>query len=199
MNEALTIKTSGRKQQILVLASDLLRTRGFEGFSYQDLSRELGIRKASIHHHFPKKEDLGLALCEWTRVWLEQGLEHFENKGSSQWNKLERYVAAAKKHVLNEHKNCPLSALHGDMSLLPTSMVMAMKALDEIELTWASGVINAGMESDEFRFKGEPRTLAAMFIFSCKGALHYQRLHQQDLISGAMNQFEAILEPRKTA
>ncbi|MCG8611460.1 MAG: TetR/AcrR family transcriptional regulator, partial [Pseudomonadales bacterium] len=48
-----------RKQQIVELGLSLLQTRGFESFSYQDLARELGITKASIHHHFPKKADLG--------------------------------------------------------------------------------------------------------------------------------------------
>ncbi|WP_436718796.1 hypothetical protein [Escherichia coli] len=27
------------------------------GFSYADLEKEIGIRKASIHHHFPRKTD----------------------------------------------------------------------------------------------------------------------------------------------
>jgi len=193
MNQTTTVIKSERKQQILTLASDLLRTRGFEGFSYQDLSQELGIRKASIHHHFAKKEDLGLALCNWTKTWLEQGLNHFDKHGSSQWNKLERYIAAAKKHVLDEQKICPLSSLHGDMSLLPVSMVKAIKALDEIELNWVSRVLTEGLESGEFKFEGEARPLAAIFVFSSKGALHYARLHDQTLLSGMMTQFERWL------
>ncbi|HIE19064.1 TPA: TetR/AcrR family transcriptional regulator, partial [Candidatus Bathyarchaeota archaeon] len=35
---------------------------GYGGFSYSDLSKALGITKASIHHHFPSKEELGLAV-----------------------------------------------------------------------------------------------------------------------------------------
>ncbi|MCY0593104.1 TetR/AcrR family transcriptional regulator [Klebsiella pneumoniae] len=51
--------------KILRLTDTLIQQRGFLGFSYADLEKEIGIRKASIHHHFPGKTDLGLAYCEY--------------------------------------------------------------------------------------------------------------------------------------
>ncbi|MCP4318214.1 MAG: TetR/AcrR family transcriptional regulator [Hyphomicrobiales bacterium] len=47
---------------LLDAAEHAARTRGFDAFSYADLSRAVGIRKASIHHHFPAKADLAHAL-----------------------------------------------------------------------------------------------------------------------------------------
>ncbi len=52
----------GTKELLLKEAEMLVRTRGFAAFSYADLSERVGIRKASIHHHFPTKEELGGAL-----------------------------------------------------------------------------------------------------------------------------------------
>ena len=46
------------------VATELVQTRGYSAFSYQDLSNRLGITKASIHHHFPSKAGLGLAVAE---------------------------------------------------------------------------------------------------------------------------------------
>ena len=43
---------------LLEAAEQAVRERGIDGFSYADLSHEVGIRKASIHHHFPAKADL---------------------------------------------------------------------------------------------------------------------------------------------
>ena len=43
-----------RKDQILEVATELVQTRGYSAFSYQDLSDRLGITKASLHHHFPR-------------------------------------------------------------------------------------------------------------------------------------------------
>ena len=51
-------------EQILDLAEMLIQTRGYSAFSYQDIADSLGIRKASIHYHFPSKADLGIAVVD---------------------------------------------------------------------------------------------------------------------------------------
>ena len=53
-----------RKQEILDVAAELLQTRSFSAFSYQDISDRIGVSKATLHHHFPSKDDLGVALVE---------------------------------------------------------------------------------------------------------------------------------------
>jgi len=57
---------SDTAEQILDLAETLIQTRGYSAFSYQDIADSLGIRKASIHYHFPSKTDLGIAVVEAT-------------------------------------------------------------------------------------------------------------------------------------
>ena len=49
---------------LLDSAERAARRRGYDGFSYADLATDIGIRKASIHHHFPKKADLALELID---------------------------------------------------------------------------------------------------------------------------------------
>ncbi|MDA0268923.1 MAG: helix-turn-helix domain containing protein, partial [Cyanobacteria bacterium] len=49
-------------QQILDVAQILVRQRGYSAFSYADISDRVGIRKASIHYHFPSKDELVRAL-----------------------------------------------------------------------------------------------------------------------------------------
>lgn len=50
------------KTALLNSAEDAARRLGFDGFSYADLAEDVGIRKASIHHHFPSKAILSVAL-----------------------------------------------------------------------------------------------------------------------------------------
>ena len=182
------------RQQIVEYSADMLRANGFEGFSYLDISRHLGITKASVHHHFPKKVDLGLALCDWTQDWFEQGLSHFDSRATSNWNKLERYVRAAMKHSLNEHKLCPISAFYSDLNKLPDSIKERVKALDDYELDWVTEVMQEGIKKNEFSANQDPRALASLFIFSCKGALYYARLHGKDLFQQTMKQFEHLIK-----
>lgn len=51
-----------RREQLLDIADQLWRKRGYAGFSYADLARESALHKATIHHHFAKKSDLVEAL-----------------------------------------------------------------------------------------------------------------------------------------
>src|SRR3546814_14584846 len=46
--------------RVLDAAQILIQNNGYNGFSYEDLSRMVGLRKPSLHHHFPK---IGRASC----------------------------------------------------------------------------------------------------------------------------------------
>ena len=52
------------KTALLNSAENAARRLGFDGFSYADLAEDVGIRKASIHHHFPSKANLSVALMQ---------------------------------------------------------------------------------------------------------------------------------------
>ena len=53
-----------REQNILAAAEALVRERGYNGFSFREVAREVGIKSSSVHYHFPTKEDLGAAIAE---------------------------------------------------------------------------------------------------------------------------------------
>lgn len=51
--------TTMTRERLLSEAEHLMREKGYSAFSYADLSKIVGITKASIHHHFPTKDILG--------------------------------------------------------------------------------------------------------------------------------------------
>ena len=53
-----------RANTILDIAERRMRQTGYNAVSYRDIASEIGIKSASLHYHFPKKEDLGIALVE---------------------------------------------------------------------------------------------------------------------------------------
>lgn len=48
--------------KILDIAERRIRQVGYNAVSYRDIAAEMGLKSASLHYHFPKKEDLGVAL-----------------------------------------------------------------------------------------------------------------------------------------
>ena len=80
------------KDQILHSAQALAQTRGFNAFSYADIADELGIRKASIHHHFPSKLDLEYELLTRYRSEFVEELSSIKSNASDSSEQLQRYI-----------------------------------------------------------------------------------------------------------
>ena len=47
---------------ILDAAELRMRKQGYNAVSFRDIASDVGIKSSSLHYHFPKKADLGLAL-----------------------------------------------------------------------------------------------------------------------------------------
>jgi TetR/AcrR family transcriptional repressor of nem operon len=62
------MKTQPVREQLLEHTLVLIRSRGFNGFSYRDLAELVGVKTSSIHYYFPSKDDLVLeAVREYSR------------------------------------------------------------------------------------------------------------------------------------
>jgi len=68
--------------RVLDIAEALVQTRGYNAFSYADISRAVGVRKASLHHHYPTKADLGLALVSRYHAAFMGALSEIEGDAS---------------------------------------------------------------------------------------------------------------------
>src|SRR5690349_20680036 len=66
--------TATTSHQILASARSFIIAGGYNGFSYAVIADVVGIRKASIHHHFPSKLDLVRTLVAQYRQEAETGL-----------------------------------------------------------------------------------------------------------------------------
>jgi AcrR family transcriptional regulator len=53
-----------RKEEILATATQLFAERGYEGASMGDLAERVGLRKASLFHHYASKDELYCAVLE---------------------------------------------------------------------------------------------------------------------------------------
>ncbi len=187
------VRLKHRKEQIVDLALSLLQTRGFENFSYQDLASELGITKASIHHHFPKKADLGVALCGAIQSWHEDQFAHIKAHNGTTMDKLDRYIQGNLRFACGEKKICPLSSLQADIASLPESMRVALKLLDEHELQFIAELLEQGRKSGELNFPGDSRSQATLFVLACKGAMQYSRVHGPKIFDDTMAQMRLQL------
>lgn len=182
-----------RKAEIIDLADQLVKSVGYDGFSYADLSAKLGITKASIHHHFPHKEDLGAALCDSYEAYLAEKFSDIEAQGGGAWAKLDAYFNSGAALVADHGKTCPISALQAEVNSLPAPLKDRLRALDNLELEFVARVLEAGRSSGEFRFDGGASSQAALLVSSYKGALSFARIHGCAFLKDVMGQMKRSL------
>src|SRR4026207_1976617 len=60
------------REKILDAAQDLIQTRSFHGFSFQDIADRVGVRKPSLYHYFDSKDAIALAGPP-RRRWVSEG------------------------------------------------------------------------------------------------------------------------------
>src|SRR3978361_152784 len=82
----------GTAERALDVAERLVQVRGFNGFSYADVARELAITKASLHYHFPSKADLGTALIDRYAARFAAALQEIDRELLRPPAKLRAYV-----------------------------------------------------------------------------------------------------------
>src|ERR1700761_2013413 len=56
-------KMKDMRSELLNSAERQIRTRGYEGFSFREIAKEVGIKSSSVHYYFPTKSDLGAAVA----------------------------------------------------------------------------------------------------------------------------------------
>jgi TetR/AcrR family transcriptional regulator, transcriptional repressor for nem operon len=161
--------TATTKELLLREAETLVRTRGFAAFSYADLSERIGIRKASIHHHFPTKETLGGALIDGYLVKFERALQDILDEEVQAGKRLRRYADFFNTSMMDGM--LPLcGALSAEMSALPKSLQQRVRYFFDLHLKWLEQVVRAGIEANELRGNIDVKRAAMLILSTLEGA-----------------------------
>ena len=139
---------AGTRDALLKIAENLMRTRGYTAFSYADLAEVVGIRKASIHHHFPTKEDLGTAIVENYIVRIRGEMDGIEAQHRDVMSRLEAFFEMFRSSI--DGGLLPLcGALAAEMSALPPSLQQLTHRFFDMQLKWLTGVVEQGIGRKE--------------------------------------------------
>ncbi len=185
-----------RKREIVEAAADLLQSRSFSSFSYQDISDILEIRKASIHHHFRPKEDLGIALAEYYREWYKARLDEITKLYDQPWDRLEAYLALASDIMLSGGKICPAGAFQPEHNLLPERVRTGINGMMQYVRGWLAGVLTKGRSVGTIEFQGKPEAQAALIMAALQGSLQNARSEGPQLYRAVVGQIRAGMKPR---
>ena len=163
------------KQKILDVAETLVQTRGANGMSYQDISQAVGIKKASVHHHFPSKEDLLEAMLERFGQKFYGAVDPMLNSDLSAAEKLKRYLDLDHE-ALTTNKICPYGMLGAELVTLGDGVKHQVEDFFRNNQQRLEKVLRQGLDEGSFEFSGEPRVMANLIFSYVEGALLVMRV-----------------------
>jgi len=181
------------KEQILDIAENILRDRGYNGFSYKDISNLLGIRNASIHYHYPTKTDLGVAIIRRAMDRFENWTQSLESRNLGYPEKLTELCLRFKKFVDCHQQICLGGTLQTDFKTIPEEMQEETRQFVSSMLRWLESLLKDGREQGAFDFPGEARDQALLTAASLQGAVQLVRATTPSSFDSIMKQITLLV------
>lgn len=129
------------KTALLDAAETAARRRGFDGFSYADLADAVGIRKASIHYHFPTKPDLSLALIHrYTKAFFAD-LDHITETQTTGAGRLEALIEIYRTALSGGESVCLCVSFSAHADPLPDAVLSDIRSFREGVIAWIADAV----------------------------------------------------------
>jgi TetR/AcrR family transcriptional regulator, transcriptional repressor for nem operon len=162
---------SASAERVVDVAEVLIQQSGYNGFSYDDVARQVGIKKPSIHHHFPSKSDLVAVVAQrYTHRFREQ-LLRIESKHAKATDRLLAYAALFQQTYAQDRRLCVCGMLGAEAEALPSSVSEEVQRFFTANLDWLALVFGAGQADGQLRRGAKPRAMAEMYLCALEGAM----------------------------
>ena len=188
------------RQRILDSAQRLTQTRSFHGFSFQDIADEVGVRKASLYHHFDSKDEVAVAMLKRAADWVRAELKKTEEREPKE--RLEAYFDIFRQIYGKGERMCPGGSFAAVFDAVSSPVQTAVHRFAKMHVDWLEDVVRDGVEQGQFTIGDQrPRDVAAQIAAAVQGALLVGRLssdrHVLDVVVEGMRRYLGYL-PKET-
>jgi TetR/AcrR family transcriptional repressor of nem operon len=191
-------KLTNTSEDILSTARALIVAGGYNGFSYADIAEVVGIRKASIHHHFPNKVDLVKSIVTQHRQTTADGIAHLQQVIPDPLAQLQAYVQYWEKCIADlSAPFCVCALLAGELPILPGDVAAEVRAYFKFLSGWMASVLERGVAMGTIRLTRTPELEAEVFMATVHGAMLSARAYGNAAVFGAITatQLERFAAP----
>ncbi len=135
--------STNSKEAILAAAKRTAQAHGYGGLNFRDLAAEVGIKAASIYHHFPSKADLGAAVAR--RYWEDSAaaLDTLLEESQDPLLSLRRYPDTFRKALERDNRMCLCSFMAAEYDDLPEPVKKEVQAFADVNVAWLNRVLCA--------------------------------------------------------
>ena len=159
-------------ERILDAANALLTDRGYSAFSYADIAETVKIRKASIHHHFPTKAGLVVAVLRRHRARISAGMRALDDRIENPLVRIRNYFKYWEGCIEGRSFSFCIGALLGaEMPSLPEEVQTEVRLHFSMLTEWFERTLKAGSKARTVHLQGTVANEAQMLIAILHGAM----------------------------
>jgi len=163
------------REQIVDHAITLMMLRGYNGFSYRDLSELVGVKTSSIHYYFPSKDDLVLEAVNQYNNDVLQAIGGIDAALPAD-AKLAKYTRLFGRTLGDGDQICLCGMLAADIETLPDTVRQAVQAFFRANENWLAKVVAQGAREGTLAVNGEPENVARAMFAAFQGSVLASRL-----------------------
>ncbi|AIA30793.1 TetR/AcrR family transcriptional regulator [Leptospirillum ferriphilum] len=152
--------TTDTTELILDAAQELVQLRGFNAFSYRDIADRIGIRTASIHYHFPRKDDLARSLIRRYHDRFLTALRRIGGEDRRPETRLTDYMALFSSLLAQGDRLCLFAVFSADLTSLSGEVREEVRAFYDTNVDWLRHVLEEGRRTGAFGFSGSSGEIA---------------------------------------
>jgi TetR/AcrR family transcriptional regulator, transcriptional repressor for nem operon len=174
------------RDEIVLKADILIRSRGYNAFSYNDIGEWLNIRPAAIHYYFPSKTDLGLEVIEQE---LQRVISFQKKEGGrlSSEEHLKRLFHTFFRQSF-EPQICLMGALIPEIATFEESMQNRIRELSGAIVEWVGFCLEGERLADRMRFEGTAEDRALLVVSTLLSSLLLARVMGREVFDRMADQ-----------
>lgn len=143
------MKTLTRKEEIIHVASQLFKERGYSAVSMRDIAKALGIKAASLYNHIDGKQELLSVLIMGLAQEFITGMEMVQSAAKSPLEQIEHLIEL---HIdITVHQSQALAALNNDWMHLEEPDRSRFIEMRETYETNFRDIIKKGIETGDIQ------------------------------------------------
>ena len=170
-------------ERILDTAHQLLVERGFSAFSFADIAAVIQIRKPSIHHHFPTKTALVVAVLERHTRRMQEAHAGLDKHVVSPLDRLKKYVNHWEACIRSSTEPFCIAALLGaELPSLPEDVQTEVGRHFTHQHQWIAKTLKDGVKQKEIKLQATADVEAEMLMASVHGAMLSARVNKSPTV-----------------
>jgi TetR/AcrR family transcriptional regulator, transcriptional repressor for nem operon len=158
-------------ERIVDLAEMLVQQHGYNGFSYDDIAQQIGIRKPSVHHHFRTKTELVSVVAQRYTHRFNERLEAIQKQHADAAGRLRAYAKLFEHTFEQDRRLCVCGMLGAEADGLPAEVSAEVARFFKLNLDWLEQVLAQGQRAQQVRKETKAAALAELFLCSLEGAM----------------------------